>query len=98
MFRQNKKKKLKELLEKRSKVDYNCQLALNCIYEIQPNHSVMLNNQKYKSSSSSVRKERQKNSKLRENTSKSRMHKFSVVSNKYKRFKTGASKKLKGNA
>lgn len=83
---------MKELLEKRNKVDYNCQLALNCIYEIQPNQPLVLNNQKFKTSSSSVRKERQKNSRSRDNASKAKIHKFSDVSNKYKKFKTGISR------
>ena len=59
---------------------------------MQPDQPAILNNQKYKSSSSSVKKERQKNSKPKKNTSKSRIHKFSAVSNKCKRFKTGISK------
>jgi hypothetical protein len=36
-FEEKKKKKLKEIIEKRSNIDYNWQMALNCIYGVDKN-------------------------------------------------------------
>lgn len=54
-FEQKKKKKMKEILEKRSNIDYNCQMALNCIYGVdksgQKNKSLGLAKKKKKNES-----------------------------------------------
>ena len=81
-FQQKKKKKIKDIYEKRHNIDHNCQLALNCIYNEYTQNGVPQNT-KFKSVLQSVKKDKSK-SKQRESASKSKIQKSSEASQRYK--------------
>lgn len=81
---EKKKKKLKEILQNRNNIDHNCQLALNCIYEVNKNQGGALINNKNKSGIQSIRKEKTK-SKQKDSATRSKYSKNSEVNNRYRK-------------
>jgi len=82
-FQQKKKKKLKEILEKRNNVDYNCQLALNCIYNLNTSNNTTQSNFKSKPMINSIRKDKVKN-RQKDSSTRSKYVKNTDVSQRYK--------------
>ena len=89
-FQQKKKKKLKEILEKRNNIDRNCQLALNCIYTLNQGTGAAPTNIKHKSAMNSIRKEGSKN-RQRDSASRAKITKNIDYNNRYKKIKSSSN-------